>query len=158
MYVSFACHLGKMVQPSGMTREPAFKRLILLGSSNFSPDTTSLRERGLSLSPGGWEASHDEGWGPLKEMLTVGRLQHQKSSFGVPRASQEKKLPGPGDRLAIMSWGLQATLDHIRVPVSLLAAEELKARLLWAGHLAHFHSVFLTLRNSSGTSRESKYL
>lgn len=133
-HMSLACHLGEMVQPSGMIREPVFKRLILLGSSSFFPDTMSLREKGPSLSPDGWEASHDEERGPLKEMVTVGRLQYQKSSFGVPRASQEKKLPGPQDRLATMSWGLQATLAHIRVPVLLHAPEELKAGLLWAGN------------------------
>lgn len=72
--------------------------------------------------------------GALKEMATVGKLQHQNSSSGVPRGSQTKKLPGPGDRLDKLSWGLQAAIAHNRLPVLPHTAEQSKAGLSWAGH------------------------
>lgn len=52
-------------------------------------------------------------WGKRSAERRGDCLQYQHSSARLPRGSQKKKLPGPGNRLDKLFWRLQADLVHV---------------------------------------------
>lgn len=75
----------------------------------------------------------------------------------VPR--KKKSYHNQGTGWINCSEGSRQPLPASGVQVFFHISEDLKAGLLWAGHFKHsFHSAFLTLWNSPGTSCENKSL